>query len=73
MKMKSKIIEYKLATGYSNSEIVEDVAYLLSEGFQPFGSISVTNLIAPNESHIHYAQPMVKYSLKPLPNDATTD
>lgn len=63
MKMESKkVIEYKLANGYNQAEIVEDVEYLISLGFEPFGSISVTNLVAPNESHIYYIQPMVKYS-----------
>jgi len=59
--MTRKIVKYGFASGFNTDLFYDDINDKISEGWQPFGGISVAMCNVNNEWVPYYAQAMVKY------------
>lgn len=57
-----KIVEYEAVSTGILDKLTSQVNGFLKEGWQPHGTVQVTNMIRPNDVRVLYTQVMVKYT-----------
>ena len=61
--MRRKAVHYRVANNYYEAELITAVNGLLSQGYEPIGSI----VVIESQTGRHYRQTMVKYEYEDKP------